>query len=306
MALRTVDVLLSTFNGERYLADQLDSILGQEGVEVRLTVRDDGSTDGTREVLARYEGDDRVRAMLDENVGLPAAYFRLLDLAPSDGAYFALADQDDIWLPHKLARAVDHLAEHASTSRGPAMYCARVRLVDEQGRDIRLKELPRRPVDFANALTQNMATGCTIVLNSAGRDVLIGRWPHYAVMHDAWILLVLSGTGTVVYDPEATVRYRQHEGNAVGIGRTAVKRFMGRVARQLSPGGSGAHGRQNAELARTHADLLHPAAQAALAEFLACRTSIKKRAWYALHGSAHRQTLGSDLIFRMLYLLGRV
>jgi glycosyltransferase involved in cell wall biosynthesis len=305
MAVTTVDVLLSTFNGERFLADQLDSILCQDGVDVRLTIRDDGSTDGTRDLLARYAADDRVRLILDNNLGLPAAYFRLLDLAPSDGEYFALADQDDIWLPHKLRRAVDHLAEHSSQSSDPAMYCARVQLVDEQDRDIQLKELPRRPLDFANALTQNMATGCTIVFNSAARRILIGRWPESAVMHDAWIYLVVSGTGTVVYDPEVTVRYRQHGGNVVGIGRTALRRFAGRVARQLAPGGAGAHGRQNAQLADTHAGLLHADAQAALDDFLECRASIKKRAWYALHGSAHRQTRGSDVIFRVLYLLRR-
>src|SRR5688572_11109866 len=105
-ALPTVDVLMSTYNGEGHLPAQLDSILSQEGVSVRVTVRDDGSVDGTSSVLAEYERDPRVRVLLEANIGLPHAFYRLIDLAPADATYLAIADQDDVWRGDKLRRAV--------------------------------------------------------------------------------------------------------------------------------------------------------------------------------------------------------
>jgi hypothetical protein len=144
------------------------------------------------------------------------------------------------------------------------------------------------------------------VLNRDARDVLRDRWPEYAVMHDAWLYLVLSGTGTVIYDPAPVVHYRQHGRNSVGMGRGPLSRGAGRVRRQLTPGGAGAHGRQNAELARTHGDVLRPEAHAELAAFLSSRTSVRTRLAYAAGGAAHRQTRGSDLVLRALMVAGRV
>lgn len=302
MSTPLVEVLLSTYDGAAHLRAQIDSVLGQRGVEVRLRVRDDGSRDDTLRVLDEYAGDARVLVERGDNLGLPHAYFRLLEQSGADADLWALADQDDVWLPHKLHRA----AERLSAATGPTLYCARVMVVDEDLRPLSLHPLPRRGVSFANALVQNVATGCTIVLDREGRDVLRGRWPQDAVMHDAWLYLVLSGTGTVVYDPEPVVLYRQHGSNAVGVGRGAASRVVGRVRRQLAVGGAGAHGRQDAELARTHGDLLRPGPRAELAAFLGSRGSALARARYAVTGAAHRQTRGSDVVLSALQLLGRV
>ncbi len=97
-------------------------------------------------------------------------------------------------------------------------------------------------------------------------------------MHDAWLYLVATGTGTVVYDPEVVVHYRQHARNAVGMGRGPVSRVAGRVRRQLTPGGAGAHGRQDRELLRTHGDVLHADAKAELVRFLAAQGSLPRPA----------------------------
>lgn len=298
-----VEVLLSTYDGEQHLREQVDSILAQREVEVRLVVRDDGSRDRTLALLAEYAQDPRVVVRPGErNLGLPHAFFELVEHSGEDADLWALADQDDVWLPHKLVRAAAAL----SAVEGPALYCARVLVSDEHLRPLYPHVLPRRGPSFANALVQNIATGCTIVVNRAGRDVLRGRWPNYAVMHDAWLYAVLAGCGTVVYDPEVVVRYRQHAANAVGMGRGPVSRVLGRVRRQLSPGGTRAHSRQDAELLRTHLDLLSPAGRDELTALLGSRTGLRSRARYALRGHAHRQQRGSDLVFKGLSLADRV
>lgn len=296
-----MEVLLSTWQGERHLGAQVDSILAQRGVRVRVVVRDDGSTDGTLDVLAACS-DPRVTVVRGENLGLPHAYFRLMEGSGGDADLWALADQDDVWLPHKLARA----ATWMESVHGPALYCARVLVVDRDLRPLYPHVTPGRGPSFANALVQNVATGCTIVLNSEARAVLRGRWPASAVMHDAWLYLVISGTGRVHYDPEVVVHYRQHGANAVGMGRGALSRALGRARRQLTPGGPGAHGRQNRDLSRTHLELLHPAARLELERFLDAQEGAVARLRYALGGSAHRQTVGSDLVLKGLQVLGRV
>lgn len=297
-----VEVLMSTYQGERFVAEQLDSVLAQTWRRLRVVVRDDGSRDATRQVLASYAGEERVRLVHGDNLGLPQAFFRLLDDASPDADLYALCDQDDVWVPDKLARAVAGL----EGIDGPALYCGRVLVVDEELRPLYPHELPVRGPSFANALVQNIALGCTVVLNRAARDLVAGRWPRACVMHDAWLYLVLAGTGTVVYDPELLVHYRQHGANIVGMGSGPVSRLAGRVRRQLSPDGPGKHGRQDAELLRLFGDDLMPAARAELDTFLASRGSVATRVSYALTGPAHRQTRGSDLVLKGLQLAGRV
>jgi glycosyltransferase involved in cell wall biosynthesis len=298
-----VEVLMSTYQGEQYLGPQLDSVLDQSGVRLCLTVRDDGSNDGTLALLReRAASDHRLRVRAGSNLGLPVAFFRLIEESDPDVDLWALSDQDDVWLPQKLK----HAAEALRGLGGPALYCSRVLVVDQDLRALYPHPLPRRGASFGNALVQNVATGCTIVLNRRAREVLRGRWPSSAVMHDAWLYLVLAGTGTVVYDPRPSVLYRQHFANTIGMGRGRAARVAGRVRRQLTPGRSGAHGRQNRCLLETHGELLRPEARMQLEEFLGGRHTLRARVRYVLAGEARRQTKGSDLVMRALYLTGRI
>jgi glycosyltransferase involved in cell wall biosynthesis len=296
-----VEVLMSTYDGEQYVREQVDSILGQTHSRLRLVVRDDGSRDHTLEVLRSLE-DPRLEVRAGENLGLPHAFFRLLDESGDDADLWALSDQDDVWLPEKLSRA----AQRLEGVIGPALYCARVAVVDEQLRPLYLHELPWRGPSFANALVQNIALGCTIVINREARDLLRGRWPQECVMHDAWMYLVVAGCGTVVYDHEAVILYRQHGANSVGVGRGPVSRLVGRVHRQLSTDGPGRHGRQNAQLMRLVGGAIHGPAQRQAQAFFAASRFGGEAARYAVRGPAHRQSWGSNLILHVLLLFRRV
>ncbi len=148
---------------------------------------------------------------------MPAAFFRLLELSSDDADLWSFADQDDVWAPEKVERGVTALA---GLEDQPALYCARVLVVDDALRPLYPHELPHRGPSFANGLVQNIALGCTIMINRRARQVLLdGGWPRDCVMHDAWMYLVVAGTGTVVYDDRPVVHYRQHGRNTVGMGR---------------------------------------------------------------------------------------
>ncbi len=297
MTTPLVEVLMSTYNGERYVAEQVASIRVQTHPSVRLVVRDDGSSDATLAVLSALG----VAVDAGSNLGVPQAFFQLLDDS-GDADLYALADQDDVWAPDKLARAVEAL----QAVTGPALYCARVMVTDEQLQPLYPHELPLRGPSFANALVQNIALGCTVVLNREARDLVRGRWPQECVMHDAWLYLVIAGCGTVVYDEQVVVQYRQHGGNTVGMGSGPLARLAGRVRRQLSSDGPRKHSRQDRELLRLFADDLAAGNRQLLEDFLAAQGSARTRLRYAAAGPTHRQTRGSDLVLKALQVAGRV
>ena len=214
-----VTVLLGLYNGARCIAPQLESILGQRGGPPSVHISDDGSTDGgleiVREIAARYPG--RVAINSGPAQGLAANFLQLLRSAGEAPPYVALSDQDDIWLPDKLARALEMLA--AAPPQSPALYCARTWIWDPNtDRRRPSRGRPRAP-SFRNALVQSYAGGNTMVLNRAGLDLVQAAAAEAGeiVMHDWWIYQIISGAGgQIVYDTEPTVLYRQHHGNQIG------------------------------------------------------------------------------------------
>ena len=184
----TVAILLSTFNGEQFLDDQLESLLRQTVTDWVLYWRDDGSSDATADIMRRFmagPGAGRCHAVLDPPGRLrPTGSFMALlrAAAETDVAAVAFADQDDVWLPEKLARAMAALQPHAR----PALYCSRQLLVDESLRRIGVSAPLHQPPGFPAALTQNVATGCTLVLNRAAARLVAGSHPPSATLHDWW------------------------------------------------------------------------------------------------------------------------
>lgn len=299
----TVEVLLSTYNGERYLPQLLDSVRAQEHPHVRMSVRDDGSSDGTVRLLEQLiSAKSRDRLSVGPNLGAARSFMTLLRAVSADADYAAFCDQDDVWLPDKLPSAVAALQD----VDGPGLYCCAVRLVSESLSEIKVHRRCVRGPSFANALVENIATGCTIVLNRPAIDLLASRIPQKFVMHDAWCYLVVAGCGRVIYDPEPYVLYRLHASNAIGVGQTPWAEWSGRARRQLREGRERVLTRQAEELKRLYGPQLSPHTARRLDEFLAAQSPLTTRLRYAARGSAHRQRRLDDLIFRSLYALHRI
>jgi hypothetical protein len=175
--------------------------------------------------------------MLDSDAHLGAAqsFLRLLGVAGDSFETYAFADQDDIWLPDKLTRAVNKLATIPWDV--PGLYCCRLEYVDEKARPLKLSNIPPR-IGFGNALVENIATGCSTVINQSARALILSRLPNATIMHDWWCYLVVSCFGLVVFDEYPGVKYRQHGGNAVGAATTFYAELGRRVNRFIySDGG---------------------------------------------------------------------
>jgi glycosyltransferase involved in cell wall biosynthesis len=214
-----VTIFLCTLNGERFLAEQLASLDTQTFTRWRLVISDDGSTDRTGSLLQAFKSSHapgRVEIIDGPRRGAPANFLFLACRHKPAGGYFAFCDQDDVWEPDKLARAVAALDRMPAGV--PALYGSRTRLIDESGKAIGLSpRFARRPF-FRSALVQSIAGGNTMVFNDEARRLLAFCGPDVDIpSHDWWLYLLTSACdGIVHYDQRPSVRYRQHGHNVIG------------------------------------------------------------------------------------------
>lgn len=221
-----VAVLMSTYQGERWLQQQLTSILAQLPPDGRLLIRDDGSTDDSIRII-KETVDPRIRFEAGTNLGFAASFFRLLESVPPEFNVIMLADQDDVWLPGKISRAFDVLR---TCEDFPTLYCSRLRMVDENLNVIGESPLPPRGPSFQNALCENIVTGCTVALNRAALNLVLRTGDRRRIyFHDWWIYLVVAAFGQVRMDSTPTLLYRQHASNVVGRG-TGLGRYWANLA----------------------------------------------------------------------------
>jgi glycosyltransferase involved in cell wall biosynthesis len=213
-----VAVLLCTFQGGRFLAEQLESIGAQRHSNLTVWASDDGSDDGTLRILDQYQtqwGKEHLSIRSGPRQGFAANFLSLVCDQDIQADFFAFVDQDDIWECDKISSALSKL--NCIPKDVPALYCARTRMIDENGRDIGFSPLFEKKPSFANALVQNIGSGNTMVMNNAARQLLSSRCERDVVYHDWWLYLLVSGAGgTVFYDAYPTTRYRQHSSNLMG------------------------------------------------------------------------------------------
>ena len=222
-------VLLSAYNGETYIREQLDSLLAQTLRNVDILVRDDGSTDGTREILAKYAQRAALRWYACENIGPARSFWRLLQDAP-DADYYAFCDQDDAWDTDKLEIAVSAL-ERLDTSK-PALYCGDVRVTDMKLRILAERMVRPAPMDYPHALLRNPAPGCTFVFNRPAREML-RRFDAERLgieLQDWTAYQIVACFGSVFFDPAPHMCYRQHGGNAIGAHRMTAGAWLEKAA----------------------------------------------------------------------------
>jgi len=224
-----VAILLCAYNGESYLAEQLDSIEAQTHTEWSVWVSDDGSIDGTAAILERYRsrwGSARLRVVQGPSRGFAANFLSVACRAEIEADYFSYCDQDDIWIPDKLQRALERLETYGRET--PTLYSSRTELIDGSGRRIGFSPLFKRPPCFRNALVQNVGGGNTMVFNRAARQLLLAAGPDLKVVaHDWWTYVAISAAdGAVVYDPQPSLLYRQHGSNLIGSNNGMTARLL--------------------------------------------------------------------------------
>lgn len=219
----TVTVLLSSYNGEKYIAEQIDSLLKQKDVDVKIVVRDDGSNDGTLAILEGYEkNNDSISIIKANNVGVTASFNELCHYALQNcyTDFYAFCDQDDYWESEKLKVATDKLLEYPKEK--PNLYFSNLKMVDKELNFLGYQYHPGEvKIGPRYALIQLFTYGCTCVFNRAALEKFCSASPQQ-LCHDHWIFELCTYYGNVYYDENSYILYRQHGNNVSGAKQRGI------------------------------------------------------------------------------------
>lgn len=302
-----VGILLCTFNGERYLREQLDSFMAQTHEDWRLFVSDDGSTDSTLGILEAYQRvlGDRLTVMQGPRKGFGQNFLSLIRNTAVTADTYAFSDQDDIWLPDKLERSIAALQGMHDTL--PCLYCSRTQLINENGQITGLTPLFRKSPGFRNALVQSLAGANTMMINEAART-LLARTELDApiVAHDWLAYLVVSGCGGyVAYDPQPTLLYRQHRDNLIGA-NAGLRSRLNRFSKMLG-GRFKSWNEKNIKILNNYSSSLTPESRLLLTHFQALRGPRLMGRIVALRAAGfYRQTVAGTLSLYVAVILRQV
>lgn len=305
-----VAILLSTFNGAKYIAEQLDSIMGQTHADWILHVSDDGSTDATCQIVREYielNPPGKITLHVGPGKGFAQNFLSLVRNDEIVADYYAFSDQDDLWLPGKLERALQFMEEAEAEAECPFLYCSRTRLVDEAGNPLGYSPLFKRPPCFGNALVQSLAGANTMLFNNPTRE-LLRPVPLEAdiISHDWLVYMLVSGCGgRVIYDAVPYIDYRQHNDNLVGA-NVGFSEKLKRLLRVIG-GTYSRWNESNLALLGRFESCLTEANRQALVDFSAARRATGWKAWVLLGRSGvFRQSSLDDLAMKVAALIGKI
>ena len=298
--MQKVTVLLSTYNGEKFISEQLESLLAQHGIDVRILIRDDGSTDSTLDIIESYRAahPDLIQIKSGLHKGFSGSFYSLV-CESGDSDYYAFCDQDDVWLPDRLKTAVSMID---NDSLIPEMYFSNATLTDSELRPVMsLYDDFSFPPLKSMRMTDNPSVGCTIVFNRKARDCFIMADENKIIYHDFWMYLICSYLGRVIYDDTCGVLYRQHRENVMG--RLDKKKiWISRIKKMKHK----LHLREYAasELSRLFGDRIDPSEADKLNIMANYRQNLSSRMRLLFHKEIEGPTANKNFWFKLQVILG--
>lgn len=304
---QSVAIFLASYNGEKYIDEQIASIVAQTHRNWKIYVSDDGSSDGTVSLFERWLavlGPSRFEIRRGPSKGYVRNFMSLVHDSRIRANFYAYSDQDDIWLPNKLSSAL--IALGVCQLDKPALYCGRTAYISSSGEACGFSVIRHHEPSFRNALVECIAGGNTMVYNSILRDALITTGVVDTISHDWWTYLLVTGVGgCVIYDREPLVLYRQHRDALVG-GNTGfiarLRRFVRACRGQLIH-----YSNINLVCLRAAVPLLTIKAREEMDSFASMRNvGVMRRINLFLRGRFFRQSALETLLLFALVLFARI
>jgi len=226
---KKVLVIMSTYNGEKYLQEQIDSLLEQVGVQVTLIIRDDGSKDNTSMILQNYsEKNTNIYVSLGKNIGFRKSFYTTLVQSFDEYDYYAFSDQDDVWCKNKLLKAIEALEKE---NIRPALYASALKVVDQNLNFMYDNTFDKLNITYGSAISRQRLAGCTMVFNKdlfrlcqffSMTDELNNLFSHDGAVY----FICLACGGKVLFDRNSYIRFRRHEGTVTEHGKGLLKRMQ--------------------------------------------------------------------------------
>lgn len=304
MTNQRVLVLMSSYNGEKYIEEQILSIMNQESeYQIDLLIRDDGSTDNTCDIIIELQKVfyARIKLIKGERLGYNASFFTLICQAEGY-LYYALSDQDDVWLPNKIQAACEKLRNENNDK--PLLYASTSFLVGDDLKPYGTTRKQVRELTMYNTIVQNICPGHTQVMNNALLALLKEDLDYSKIyVYDSWIANIANLYGKIVFDNQSYTYYRQHQANQLGSGSRRIQRIH--IGKKRIAKGDGKKYRQQIEYF-THINetmLICMNYFHELSLFIASESFVQ-RLKYIFQGKLHRQSKTETLAFYIAILCG--
>lgn len=306
--MKTVNVLLASYNGENFIMEQIESILAQktEGFELKLFVRDDGSTDSTLDILHEYENNGKLKLFIGENKGFAKNFLTLLSLC-DEADYYSFSDHDDIWEEDKVLRAFNMLESQSEEDRKkPLLYFSNYEFYNDDMTSHTPHDMGDLTPGFPNALLDCPALGCTQVINNVARKEIVENLPDYVVGHDCWIYMVCAGLGKAIYDPSVTMKFRRHPGSASAEGMSFFKLQLWRIRTYFKKDRFSLIRKMIRNFKEIYGDGLCSEDKELLDLYSEERHTLLLGLKKAFHKGRFRPKMADEIMLRMIALIGKV
>lgn len=228
---KKVIICMSTYNGEKFLRQQMESLLNQTYKNIEIYVRDDGSKDNTPKILKEYEDQGKIHFIKGKNVGVVQSFYECLTEAYNNGDIFAYCDQDDKWHENKIEKAVKAIEKEKQDI--PILYFSEFNYCDENLNYLNKSNLNIKGASFQNSLVECISFGISEVFNKKLAQKIIDSGTEKVCFHDWWAYMISAGIGKVLYDNDATVEYRRTGSNVSPSGKTNIQLQIYRIKKFL-------------------------------------------------------------------------
>ena len=218
-----VQILLSTYNGEKYLLEQLNSLLQQSYSNIHILIRDDGSSDNTVNILKNYQKifPQKIKLVLEKNIGVVNSFFKLIEISENNYDFYFFCDQDDFWEKDKIKEAVKKIKEIKEEKDKCIGYCSNLKIVDADLRFIRFAYSKALKPSLLNSFLENVITGCSYACNKnlflKIKESIKVINNKKVLMHDYYFYILNCLYGELIYDEKSYILYRQHSNNVCGM-----------------------------------------------------------------------------------------
>ncbi|MEY0099047.1 glycosyltransferase [Providencia stuartii] len=304
MKLPKVAVILSSYNGEKYIKEQIDSILAQKNIELDLYIRDDGSTDSTVKIVNEYiKKHNNIFLYAEPNVGVTHSFFKLIELLENKMYdYYSLADQDDFWLDYKLYNAINLIDNEIPTLVCDSYYITNEDLV------ILDSKILKKDYTFSELLIQGVFPGCTMLFNyklySLILDSLKDEHSWLTGIHDNWIVKIAKSFGALKTNPIPSIYYRQHSNNAIGNSFSFKRKITNSLKNTITSRKKHSFLDEIYLFKIVFSSKLSADINSLFEQFINIDSNVISRIKFILNNSSKKDTVKKTLFFRVRVLLG--
>lgn len=314
MLNKKVAIIVSTYNGEKYIEEQLKSLCNQTYPNVEIYIRDDGSKDETVSILEKYKKENNnIHIIKAQNVGVVGSFYECLREAYPNADYFAYCDQDDIWHEDKIQKAIETLEDKSQMTKDdnldiekPKLYFTEFNYCDDELKFMKTSKMNKKGATFRNSLLECICSGNTMVFDKKMAKLVLDSGTQDVCLHDWWLYMIATVKGKIIYDPNPSLEYRRTGNNVTPGGGGFLKLQLFRIKKFLFGDYFKNIKKQIKRFDKIFHDELNKKDQLLINLFTEERYHITTALKKLFYPKMFRQNLLDEILIRFMFLIGKL